>query len=141
MIYKFETDDKILEIKSSKRKVAANNSGIKKFGSNYFKCCRNLIKVLVLTLLCAVNANAQTSGTTGSCTWELTGTAPNLTLTISGNGAMANYNATNSPWYSVRASITTVSIGNGVTKIGEYAFIGTNIASVTIPTNVTNQTN
>ena len=41
------------------------------------------------------------SGTTGACSWTLTGTANSYTLTISGNGAMAGYFYTSDvPWYS-----------------------------------------
>jgi hypothetical protein len=38
--------------------------------------------------------NTVASGTTGACTWELTGEDGDYTLTISGNGAMEN----NAPW-------------------------------------------
>ena len=46
-------------------------------------------------------------------------------LTISGSGEMASYadSADNrAPWFSKRTSIKTLVIGDGVTKIGNYAF-------------------
>ena len=47
-------------------------------------------------------------------------------LTVSGTGAMADfedsYGSTTAPWYAQHDYITTVTIGNGVTSIGEYAF-------------------
>ena len=61
------------------------------------------------------------------------------TLTISGSGAMADYDAASSvPWNGSVADIKTVVIGEGVTSIGNYAFNGCeNLTSVVIPTGVT----
>ncbi|MBQ8868168.1 MAG: leucine-rich repeat domain-containing protein [Oscillospiraceae bacterium] len=73
---------------------------------------------------------ATTSGTTGDCTWTLDGD----TLTISGNGAMAQYN-TNPLW---KSHITKVIIQNGVTSIHSNAFAScSKLASITIPNSVT----
>lgn len=63
-------------------------------------------------------ASAETSGTTGECTWSLDGTV----LTISGNGTMADYTYSYNltpPWGS---NITEVIIESGVTSIGKSAF-------------------
>ena len=66
-------------------------------------------------------ATAATSGTCGdNLTWsfdESTGT-----LEISGTGDMANYLSYNRPWEDSEDLITTVTIGNGVTSIGNSAF-------------------
>ena len=72
------------------------------------------------------------SGTTGGCTWTLDGTK----LTISGNGAIADYDFSKpSPW---ERSITEVVIENGVTSIGNGAFEGCrSLTSITIPSSVT----
>ncbi len=79
----------------------------------------------------AVAASA-TSGKTGDCTWTLDGTV----LTISGNGAMADYSySERAPWST---DITEVVIGSGVTDLGGYAFSGcTSLTSITIPDSVT----
>ncbi|MDR0540795.1 MAG: leucine-rich repeat protein, partial [Dysgonamonadaceae bacterium] len=83
------------------------------------------------------NASAQTSGTTGDCTWALTGEGDNLTLTISGNGAMGSYVSGNAPWYSQRENIKTLVIGNSVWTIGNYAFSNyTGLTSVSIGNSV-----
>jgi hypothetical protein len=97
--------------------------------------------------------------------WVLTGTSPNYTLTImkvGSTGAMADYGGDNQPWKDYRSNIKSVVIVNGVTTIGdgafmacsnlatvtfdgnsqpvsfnEYAFSGCGFTSVTIPSNVT----
>ncbi|MBR5296150.1 MAG: leucine-rich repeat domain-containing protein, partial [Clostridia bacterium] len=80
---------------------------------------------------------AATSGTTGSCRWSV----ENSVLTISGNGAMGNYDytyasdyttlITSAPWGT---NIKAVVIEEGVTTVGKYAFFGcSKIASVSLP--------
>jgi hypothetical protein len=105
------------------------------------------------------------SGHESDVRWVLTGTSPNYTLTImkvGSTGAMANYGGDNQPWKDYRSDIKSVVIGNGVTTIGDgafmacsnlatvtfdgnsqpvsfnpYAFSGCGFTSVTIPSNVT----
>jgi hypothetical protein len=51
---------------------------------------------------------------------------------------MTNYGSGNSPWYSYRASITSATIANTVTSIGNYAFYHCdNLTSISIGTGVT----
>jgi hypothetical protein len=92
-----------------------------------------------LTRDTVITANfAPTSGTTGACTWRLTGPYDNLTLTIEGNGAMGDYTYNNMPWYGYRTYIKAVVIGTGVTSIGNYAFAEcSGVTSITIPASVT----
>ena len=87
------------------------------------------VKYIFLAALMAMNfgAKAQTSGTCGDgVEWEITGTAPNQTLTISytgsGTGVMTDYTVGIPPWISQRANLTTLVIDNGVTTIGNFAF-------------------
>ena len=85
------------------------------------------------------NALAQTEVASGTCgdnlTWVLT---EDSVLTISGTGAMTDYNWNTMPWYSNRTAIKTAVIENGVTTIGDYTFCNcTGLTSVTIPNSVT----
>ena len=59
-------------------------------------------------------------------------------LTISGTGAMSDYNGGNQPWSAHKNIITSVEIENGITSIGNSAFDGyADLTSVTIPDSVT----
>lgn len=60
-------------------------------------------------------------------------------LRIVGTGAMADYSSYSAvPWYTYRESITSVTIANGVTRIGARAFyLCTNLTSLTIPPSIT----
>ena len=81
------------------------------------------------------------SGSCGSyAKWTLTGTGYDLTLTISGSGAMRNYGESTSPWYSCSDygnKIKTIIIEDGITTIGAYAFYGCDVNNVTISDSVT----
>lgn len=79
---------------------------------------------------------------TDTVTWSFNNSTG--TLTISGNGAMANLNnstetenisdgAGTYPWANLKDEITKIVIGDGVTSIGSKAFIAyTNVTSVSI---------
>lgn len=75
------------------------------------------------------------------CDENVTWTLENGVLTISGEGAMADYTTASgeeAPWYVQRESITAIEIQTGVTAIGEYAFRQCSQAvSVSIPETVT----
>jgi hypothetical protein len=111
-----------------------------------------LSAVLVCTAL--FTANAQ-SGTVGNLTWNIA----NNTLTISGNGAIPGVSIAGAPWrvyndyfsalvieYGVTSignnafrdnpNLTSATIGNTVTTIGDAVFQGTGITSIIIPNSV-----
>ena len=98
------------------------------------------LAVLMVALLC-LTATVQAvdiveSGTCGdNLTWTLDDEG---TLTISGDGAMKNYNMNGAPWDDERANVKQVIIENGVTSIGDCAFYKCNkVTDVTIPNSVT----
>ena len=81
--------------------------------------------------LFAANSNSCGEG----LTWKLSYYG---TLTISGTGKMASYSPGDAPWYSQRTKIRKITISEGVTSIGEYAFEEcTNVTSISIPGSVT----
>lgn len=87
--------------------------------------------ILLLTMTVCMPVGADNENTTGTCTWTLDGTH----LTVSGNGKMGNYSFSCGPWGQ---DITAVTIEDGVTAIGHYAFFGcAALTSVTIPDSVT----
>lgn len=75
-------------------------------------------------------------------TWKITGTSTNYTLTISGTGAMADYEldsySTDAPWFDYLDKVKKIVIENGVSTIGYQAFAyAGKVETVEIPTTVT----
>ena len=78
-----------------------------------------LMITLVALLAVTTGAWAQTQWTSGDCTLTLN----NGTLTVSGKGAMADYqNSSTRPWVNNRNDITSVVVESGVTSGGFNAF-------------------
>ena len=70
----------------------------------------------------------------GTCGANLTWTLLDGTLTISGTGDMYDFGYYESPWDNIRNTITRVVVGDGVTRIGQYAFLdSTNITELVLP--------
>lgn len=75
--------------------------------------------------------DAKAFGTCGdNLTWVLSNSN---VLTISGTGDMYDYDSSTMPWYDYNADITSVVIEDGVTSIGQYAFYGCKMTSISIP--------
>ena len=78
----------------------------------------------------------------GTCGDHLTWSLDTETgvLTISGSGSMTDWKSNNgAPWSSYRSSISSISLPDGLTGIGNYAFYNcSSLTSVTIPNSVTN---
>ena len=96
-------------------------------------------KIMILTiaflssvLMCA-NVFAAASGRCGdSITWTLDDSG---NLTLSGSGEMWNYGIVTSPFKDY--GIKTVTIGDGITSIGDYAFYSCRgLTELTLPSSV-----
>ena len=77
---------------------------------------------------------------TGSCGDSLSWSFDEDTgvLTITGSGAMADWNNGNPPWQKCGSMIRAVSLPQGLTSIGNYAFTDcVNLTEITIPEGVT----
>lgn len=86
---------------------------------NIFRLIAVFIAVLMVTAFIMPYASAAVSGNSGNVKWKFA----DGTLTISGNGSMANYSESgHAPWYDIRENIRVVNIEHGVTHIGNFAF-------------------
>ena len=84
---------------------------------------RSFIFLVALCVMAVSSVMAQTSS--GSCGTNLTWRFNNGSLTISGSGAMEDYESSGSaPWFHLASQITKVYIGDEVTYVGENAFGG-----------------
>ena len=108
------------------------------------------VSIFLCMVLCsmALHANVVTGTCGDNLTWSYD--TDTKALTIEGTGDMMNYVSedywepgggqtfTVAPWYSVRDYISSLSLPNGLTSIGSYAFYKcTNLTTVTIPTTIT----
>ena len=96
---------------------------------------QKLFSMLALLLVAATGAKAQSSWTSGSYTLTLS----NGKMTVSGNGATADYLDYNDrPWNNNRNDITSVVVESGVTTVGGKVFYYfENLTSVTLPEGLT----
>ena len=96
----------------------------------------------------AMGGNCGAVGSEDSVQWALTqnnagSENPTYTLTISGSGAMADYAVGGAPWHvalgtdkSAREKINTINLPNGLTHIGDNAFLQATVTNVIIPDTV-----
>ena len=96
---------------------------------------KRFLSMFALLLMAATGAWAQGPWTSGDCTVTLN----NGTMTVSGKGAMANYEASSDrPWNDYRNDVTSVVVESGVTTVGNFVFHGfEKMTSVTLPEGLT----
>ena len=94
--------------------------------------------LLLVMLLLPTIVLADKSGTCGdNLTWTLDESTG--TLTIEGSGTMKDYSSINNqaPWYGIRTKIIKVVIDDGANNIGNWAFSNcSNLTTVSIPNSV-----
>lgn len=112
-------------------KFAPDNLG-KNWSDAYYGCSVRLVRALGPVI---VDSGTCGGDTYNNLTWTLSTAG---VLTISGTGAMANWESTlDIPWYKHRESILSVVIEEGVTSIGDAAFFNCkNLPTITIPQNI-----
>ena len=95
---------------------------------------QKLLCIFTLLLTAVTGAWAE-SWTSGDCTVTLEGT----TITVSGTGAMANYeDPSEQPWNGYAGDIETLIIEDGVRSIGDLAFCDcSSVTTITIGSGVT----
>ena len=108
-------------------------------------CLLTLVMLLALLPATALAADPTTSGSCGeNLTWTLTQheDGATYTLTISGTGEMEDYTVGGAPWHVAlgvaanRKQITKIVLPNGLTHIGNNAFLQAAVTEVTIPNTV-----
>ena len=118
-------------------------------GYSYYCCSRCLDEQLESDIpalghsyvdgTCTRCGETSASVASGSCgenlTWALTADG---TLTISGTGAMYDFEYMETPWYGYLGDISAVVIQDGVTRVGNNAFReGVNITTVSLSDTIT----
>lgn len=84
-----------------------------------------LVLLSALLISCRSNKKVEASNDAGTCGSGVEYSFSETTnkLTISGSGDMQDYQKPeNAPWYSYRAAIEKIEIGENVKSIGDYAF-------------------
>ena len=93
-----------------------------------------IVCIAMFILLLAVEVFAAKSGKCGdNITWEFSGN----TLTLSGSGAMDDYESNNIPWFDYRLDIKEIIIDDRIIAIGDYAFYHcSQFKDITFPSNL-----
>ena len=99
------------------------------------------LAVIFASVLCAVyipvdeGRGEPLGGTAGPLSWNIT---DGFTLVISGEGALPSYSSSAAPWAEYHETVTSIVVGEGVTKLGVSAFAGMDhVVSVELPDTLT----
>ena len=108
---------------------------------------KTILKISAAIALCLILVFSAVScggtpveNSTGECgtglTWEYD--SKTNVLSITGNGKMTDFaNNSSVPWASIKVKAKTVTIGDGVENVGDYAFYGFSaLEAVNLPTSV-----
>jgi uncharacterized repeat protein (TIGR02543 family) len=123
-----------------------NSKHLCKLANFLRQAIRPFLLLLCIIFLASGAATAQLSGTTGGCSWAITVSGSQRTLTISkrsnGDGKMEDYGNSSSdsrPWDASRDELQVLVIQDGVTQIGNYAFYKCSklTCALSIPASVT----
>ena len=88
--------------------------------------------MVVCLLLCCGAAGADTL--TGTCGGSAVWSYEDGVLTVSGSGAIDDFTSEGQPWAAVRDEVQTVTVEEGITSVGSYAFFDMDsLTSVTLP--------
>ena len=96
------------------------------------------VVMLCLTLAsCGTNKVDDASGDSGTLKWEYT--SDDKTLTITGDGAMAEFeDSEDAEWMSVADGVERIVLESGVTSVSDYAFYGMSaLTEVELPATLT----
>lgn len=94
-----------------------------------------MLLICLMTIEYGTAENTEYSGTLpGGLSWVVS----DGELSITGAGCIPDYTLeSNAPWYSLRDEITELSIGEGVTAIGDYAFMEcSEVQDIYVPSSV-----
>ena len=93
-----------------------------------------LLVVCLIVSLLPVSAFADEVDASGTCGENVTWTLKDGVLTISGTGAMEDYNWDSIPWRNYFDTIERIEVEDGVTNVGNYAFSDcTSLESIILP--------
>lgn len=106
----------------------------------YNKSISRLMAVLLaLVLVLSMVPSASATEAEGTCGESLSWAFSDGVLTITGTGAMYDYDQYNyAPWYSFREQILRIALPEGLTRVGNMAFYDcVNLQAASIPSTVT----
>ena len=94
---------------------------MKRFLSTFVTLLSTAIIAVFLPIICAADAEGL-AATKGSCGVNATWAIADGTLTISGAGAVDDYEQDSAPWYGAMGKIEKVVINEGITRLGANVF-------------------
>ncbi len=98
---------------------------------NIKKLSLGIVFFAVISAIVMLVAVADYSGTDTNISWTLD--TSNGTLTVSGSGAMPEYEKGSAPWYQYKSNVKSIVVNSGVT-ISKAAFYGMeNLEEITVP--------